>query len=373
MPPGPATSPPPVALADQRVALLLPLTGPQAALGNAMLRAAQLALGDSGPQLDVRDTGGIPDGAANATRAALEAHDTMILGPLTGPETAAAAAVAGRTPILAFTSDRSQGHPGVWTLGLEPEQQVERLVDALAAHGKGRLVAVLPDNAFGSALAAGLTRSAGRLAAPPDIRRYVTGKGPDLDAALRGASDYATRHGVVQAHIKAAHDAGDEAGEQAARAEPVPPLAFDALMLAEAGPLLRAVGRDLGADDITAAGVQVVGPATWMREATGVPGLAGAWFAAPDPVAREDFVRAYTARYNAPPQPIADLAYDAARLARTALEDPAGLTRSQGFIGVDGPLVLLPDGQVRRSLALFAVAPGGAQVLEPGPALNAGS
>lgn len=103
---------PVMAVTDYRVAILLPMTGPQAGLGQSMLQAAQLALGKDGPQLDVQDTGGTPTGATNATRKALAAHDTLIIGPLTAPETAAAAAIAQGVPILAFTSDRQQARPG---------------------------------------------------------------------------------------------------------------------------------------------------------------------------------------------------------------------------------------------------------------------
>ena len=75
---------------SQKVAVLLPLTGPNAALGTELRQAVQLALGVDGPQLDVRDTAGTPTGATAAAQAALADGDGMILGPLTAPETAAA-------------------------------------------------------------------------------------------------------------------------------------------------------------------------------------------------------------------------------------------------------------------------------------------
>jgi len=45
----------------------------------------------------------------------------------------------------------------------------------------------------------------------------------------------------------------------------------------------------------------------------------------------------------------------------------ASLTQPAGFIGVDGWLALLPDGQVRRALAVFAIERGGPQMVEPAP------
>ncbi len=365
---------PPMALTDRRVAILLPMTGPQAAIGKSLLQAAQLAFGTDGPQLDVQDTGGTPTGATMATRAARAARDTMILGPLTAGETAAAAAVAQGTPILAFTSDRQQARPAVWTLGIEPEQQVERLVQALASHGKTRIVAVLPDNIFGDALAAGLTRSSTQLPQPPDVHRYATGRAEALEAALRDATGFAERRGAIEARAKAARESGADDAEDEARAisaEPVPPPNFDALLLAESGELLKLTANALGTFDVHMPEVQVVGPATWAREASALRGLYGAWYAAPDPVAREDFVRAYTARYQQPPNPYADLAYDAARLARNAVADPIMLTRPRGWVGVDGGYILLPDGRTVRSLAVFAIGPNGPQMVEPAPPLTA--
>jgi branched-chain amino acid transport system substrate-binding protein len=376
-PPASAPTMPMGTAADRHLAILLPLTGPNAGLGRDMLKAAQLALGTDGPQLDVRDTAGTPGGAAEAARAAVTAHDTIIIGPLTASETAAAAGAAQGTPVLAFTSDRQQARPGVWTLGITPEQQVERLMHALKDHGKTRLTAVLPDNAFGNALANGLSMTNGVLPLPADIHRYVTGRPASLTEALRDATGYADRRGSIEARVKAARELGDETGEEQAKAisaEPIPPPNFDSLLLAEGGPLLQTTAAALGPTyDIRPSEVQIVGPATWAREAASLRGLDGAWYAAPDPVAREDFVRAYTARYGASPPAYADLAYDAARLARNAVLDPSILLRPQGFAGVDGPFALLPDGHLRRGLAVFAIAPGGPRIVDPAPANAAGS
>ena len=141
--------------AGQRVAILLPLSGPRADIGQAMLHAAQLALdGPGAPPLDVKDTGGTPDGAAAAAQAAIAEGAGLILGPLTSPETAAVAPVAraANVAVLAFTNDPSQAQPGVWTLGITPGQQVRRLVAAAQAQGKSQFAALLPDTDFGHAM-----------------------------------------------------------------------------------------------------------------------------------------------------------------------------------------------------------------------------
>jgi len=139
-----------------RVAILLPLSGPHADQGQPMLHAAQLALDAPGaPALIVKDTGGTPPGAAAAAQAALADGAGLILGPLTSGETAAVAPVAraANVAVLAFTNDPAQIQPGVWPLGITPGEQVRRLVTAVQAEGKTRIAAMLPDNAFGRVMA----------------------------------------------------------------------------------------------------------------------------------------------------------------------------------------------------------------------------
>jgi branched-chain amino acid transport system substrate-binding protein len=99
--------------------------------------------------------------------------------------------------------------------------------------------------------------------------------------------------------------------------------------------------------------------------------VSGAWYAAPDNATRSDLEREYTAKYGSPPSPLADLAFDAASVAKVAVgpagADTAILTQPGGFVGTDGWFTLLPDGQVRRGLAVFRIERGGPQLIDPAP------
>ncbi len=343
-----------------------------------MLQAMQLALAQPGsPPLDVRDTGSTPDGAAAAARAALANGDGLILGPLTAGETAAVAPVAqgASVPVLAFTSDSAQGRPGVWPLGITPEQQVRRLAGAVQAEGKMRIAAVLPQNAFGDALARGLTEATvGGAVVAAKVDRYTPSDFASLDAAMKDVADYSNRRGAIEARQQAADAANDPAGRRAAALvgqETPPPAPFDALLLGAVADQLVEATPLLAAYDIRPDQVRIMGPALWARDAARLPPLAGSWFAAPDPSTRQPFVDAFSAKYGAPPPPLASLAYDAAGLARVSAGpagfDARGLQRPEGFAGSDGVLALMPDGLVRRGLAIFEVDAGGSHVVEPAP------
>jgi hypothetical protein len=373
------TAPPaaPPASAGRRVTILLPLTGPTAEVGQAMLRAAQLSLDQPGaPPLDARDTGGTPGGAADAAKLAIAAGTGLLLGPLTAGETAAVAplAKAAGIPVLAFTSDASLAQPGVWTLGITPAQQVRRLVLAVQAEGKTRIAAVLPSNAFGDAMASGVTAAAGGAGlAAPSVLRYGNGFAA-LNAALKNVSGFDARRGSAEQQEPAAPVSGDVDGRRRAK-EParqtLSPPPIDALLLGAAGEQLGQALPLLAFYDIGPEQVRILGPALWGRDASRLSALSGAWYAAPDPAQRAPFEQSYAAKYNAPPRDLASLAYDAAGVARVTADSggfaPGALTRPEGFTGADGLLGLQPDGQARRGLAIFEIDHGGSHVVQPAP------
>lgn len=373
--PGFATS----SASGQRVALLAPLTGPNAERGTALAQAAKLALDAPGaPPLDVLDTQGTPDGAAAAAHTALANGAGLILGPLTAAETAAASQVATPAGIgmLAFTSDVGQQRPGVWVLGLTPQQQVRRLVVASMGQGKSHFAALLPANEFGRAMSDALIQAATSAGAgSPDIRMVEGASMSSANSAVRDLSGYAGRRGPLDAQIKAARALATPEGRKTAvelSKRPIPPPLFDALLLAATGDQLGQITSLLPYYDVDRPAVRVLGPALWANPAArGGADLTGAWYAAPDPATRGQFDQQYTTRFGQPAPGLADLAYDAAAIARVVASgggfSAASLARPEGFAGVDGVLGLQPDGSVRRGLALFEIQRGGAQMIEPAP------
>lgn len=360
------------------VAILLPMSGPQAALGTAMLKAAQMALAPPGsPLLDVKDTQGDAGHAAQAAQQAIAAGDVMIIGPLTAGETAAVAGVSqpAGISVLAFTSDPAAASGGVWTLGLTPGEQMRRLVLAARDDGRQQIAAVLPQGALGDALQTALSEATteANMAAPNIVR-----SDPGVDgfiAALKTVSNYAGRHEEVAAHIKALENDTDPAARlQAATlaAQPAPPPPFDAVLIGESGPTLEAASGDMAAYDITPPQVRILGPALWSQQAARLGKLAGAWYAAFDATTRAEFATAYQTKYGTEPPAIADFAFDAAAIARVLAGEhdfsANAITRAEGFSGVDGAMLLLPDGHVRRGLAIYQIDPGGgAHIVSPAP------
>ncbi len=333
--------------AGRRIAILLPLSGSNAPLGQSMLLAAKLAFA-SGPDnaFDTQDTKGTADGAAAAARAASAAGAGIIVGPLTAPEATAVTPVAqaDHIPVLAFTSDSSKARPGVWPLGLTPEQQVRTLVRAAAAGGQRRIGAILPANPFGDFLAAGLTPAALEAGLPPPLVLRFDGQS--------GLDNVITQMG----------NSGGAVGA---------PPAIDALLLGTTADVTLRILPHLTSAGLGPGRVRLLGTALWGRDAAKLAPLAGAWFAGPPAPTLKVFEDNYLAHYGAAPRDIASIAYDAAAAAHAA-STPSGidlnvLLNPAGFAGANGVFRLLPDGTVRRSLALFEIGTSGLQSREAPP------
>lgn len=335
----------PTAPAGRRIALLLPLSGSNAPLGQSMLLSAKLAFEpNSTSAFDTQDTKGTPDGAASAMRAAIDAGAGIVVGPLTAGETAAVTpvATARNVAVLALTSDSTKARAGIWTLGLTPGQQVRTLVRAAAADNKRRIGAILPSGAFGDSIVTGLGPAAAEAGLPPPlILRYQSQS--SLDAA------------VVQMGTPS----------DAPGSSPGNPLAIDALLLGTPAETTIKILPDLIRLGMGPDRIRLLGTALWARDTTKLAPLAGAWFAGPPAETLKVFTDNYISHYGTTPRDVGSLAFDAAAAAH-AVTGPNGIDLSvlvnpSGFAGANGVFRLFPDGRVQRSLAIFEIGPTGLQ------------
>lgn len=363
------------------VALLVPLTGPYGGIGHSIEQAVKLAFSAPGaPRLDVENTGGTATGAASAAQNAIGKGAGLILGPLTMVETRAVTPIAqsAGVNVLAFTNDDSMARPGVWPLGISPDQQVGRVVSYAIESGRTRTAAILPDDQFGRLMATALRRTTTRLGAPPPRIGYYSSSFSSLNATTRNISQFDSRGAGLMARIRAARDQDSAAGRRLAaklRSEPVPPPPFDSLLLGATGEDLAELQTFLPYYEAGPPQVQLMGPALWSSRAKAMAThevLRGAIYAAPDPAAGLPFDQKFQATYGgAMPPSIDKVAFDAAAISVLAAHEggfkTAVLTESRGFSGTDGPLRLLPNGHVERGLAVFRIEPDGPKVVSPAP------
>ena len=325
-----------------KIGLLLPLSGQQAGLGRELYNAAEMGLfevGDERFTLLVEDTA-TPAGADSAARKLLAQGAKVLLGPVFGPDARKIAPIAqgARVPVLAFTNDRSAAQPGVYIMGVTPQDQVDRVVSYAASQGMKRFAILAPTSPYGNLVTQSFREA------------VVNSNGILAQQSLYdpNSPDYT---GVV---------------EQLATFYQDNP--FDVLMLPEGGAKLRQLAPLLPAFQLDTQTLQVLGTGLWATDTTLAQetGLSGAWFATTAPQRWQDFAERYRSIYGTKPDQRTGLVYDAITLvvALGKAEAPdyseAALTNVDGFSGVNGVFRLNVDGTVERALAVMEVAPGGA-------------
>ncbi len=376
---------PPGIVAPVMVGLLLPLTGPHRALGQALRDAAFLALFElANPRLVLlpRDTGGTAAGARLAATELTRLGVELILGPVfrEAVEGAAPVARAGGVNIVAFSTDRSVAGDGVYLLGFSPEQQIERVLGYAAGRGLWRYAALAPDSAYGLAVVREMEAVLTRHGAELTNVAYYAPDGSDAAEVVMRLARYQQRKRQLVRRRAELRARGGAAARRELRllreADTFGALPFEALLLPEGGRVLRAVAPLLLYYDIDSAQVRVLGTGLWDDTGTTrEPALLGGWFAAPTPEAAGDFQRRFEAAYGHRPPRIASLAYDAAALAavlagieRGPRFDHATLTSASGFAGNDGIFRFRQDGIAERGLAVLEVTEDGFRVLSEAPA-----
>lgn len=346
------------ALPPVKIGLLVPLSGPHAALGQAMLQSAQLALFDMGYdsfELIPRDT---DEGGQRAAQSAADAGAQMILGPVFAPDVRAAQPVARRYNInmVAFSTDWSLADSNTFVMGFLPFAQVQRVASYAAARGYRNIGILAPESDYGNAVIATWNSIANRT-------------GMMTAATTRFAEGQNDLSGIVGGFAR--HDT-------AAAGNGAPP-PYDAVFLPVGGEQARAAANALTYYNLTPRAVRRLGTGLWDDPALAAePGLAGAWFAAPAPDLRRGFERRYTEAYGQPAPRLATLAYDATALAAVLARngyynmgrpafDRAAITNPNGFAGIDGIFRFRPDGLVERGLAVMEFKNGQIVQIDPAP------
>jgi ABC-type branched-subunit amino acid transport system substrate-binding protein len=328
-----------------RVAVLVPLSGPNAGVGTSIANAANLALLDSGGdriRIAVYDTA--KGGAAAAANEAVADGSGLFLGPLLAEDVRAVAPVArgAGVPLIAFSNDVSVAGDGVYVMGFSPGQSVERVVEFARGRGAERFAALVPDTIYGTrasqAMVQAVLHAGGRLV---------------------GTQSYGRGTPALRTAIAALGAAGG----------------YDALLIADGGRIAATAAPLIRAGPSATA--HILGTELWATESDlgRTPGLRGAWYASVADGMFNQLRSRYRARYGTNPYRLASLGYDAVLLAvrigrdwRIGRAFPEGALRDAGgFAGVDGAFRFGRNGVAERSLEVLEVTAAGTSVVAAAP------
>ena len=318
-----------------RIALLLPVTGPDAEVGQSIANATALALADTkvtNIRMVTYDTG---LGVAAATQRAIADGNKLILGPLRADNVIEVAEIArpAAVPIISFSNDIGVAGQNVFLLGHLPNQSIERVVLYAKSRGLNRFAGVVASNVYGQRAQSNIT------------------------TAVRAA-------GGILVGIQESN--GTAASAEAAARRLAQMGAIDAILVADTGRAAITTVPALRRGGLRTA--KILGTDLWNIDGTlaGSPPMYGAMFASVSDTLYTQYATKYRARFGKAPLRLSSLGYDSvllvARVARNWVPGtrfPVGqLTDPQGFIGVDGAFRFNANGLTDRMLEVQEIQAG---------------
>lgn len=332
----------PTDTARHRVALLVPLSGPNAGVGQSLANATQLALLDTRNEQIRITTYDTNSGAVAAAQHAIADGNQLILGPLLAADVRAVMPVArsAGVPVISFSNDAGVAGNGAYLMGNLPTQSITRVVDYAQSQGVTTFAGLVPNGLYGERASTAFLR-----AVEADGGKVVS------------LQIYSS--GTLSSAVSKLGQAGP----------------YQALLVADnsatASGVVAVVRRAGGG------GAHILGTDQWNLDsalASKAP-LNGAWFASVSDALYRQYAAKYRARFGTSPFRLSSMGYDAVLLTiRIARDWPIGrpfpesrLRDSGGFSGLDGAFRFGRDGTAERALEVQEVRGGTTVVVSPAP------
>jgi branched-chain amino acid transport system substrate-binding protein len=327
-----------------RVALIVPLTGPNAQVGRSIANATTMALLDTKTEkvrVTTYDSGTDPAGAA---RKAIAEGNKLILGPLTAEEVKAVAPIAraAKVPVVGYSNDASVAGNGVYLLGYAPGQSIERVIAFARAKGAKNFAALVPKGVYGERAGTAFLSAV-----------------KEAGGTAVGMETFDRSNASVTAAVKRLSTQSS----------------YDALLVADLARIAVQVAPQVRTAGATNA--RLLGTELWNTETNlgAHEALRGAWFASVSDGLYRTLASKYRTSYGATPYRLASLGYDAVLLTVRIAQDwkpgtdfpAARLTDADGFAGIDGAFRFGRDGLAERALEVQQVNSEGSFVVDPAP------
>lgn len=334
----------PTDTARNRVALLVPMSGSNAGVGQSIANATTLALLDTKADKVRITTYDTATGAAAAASRAIADGNRLILGPLLAEDARAVGPIAARAnvPVISFSNDVSVAGNGVFLMGYNPNQSIERVVGFAREKGLSRFGALVPRGTYGERSGTALLRAVEQAGGTVVSMQTFDRTAASMTAAVR----------KLQASSS-----------------------YDALLIADSGRVAVQVAPIVRKNGGAAA--RLLGTELWNTESTitASPALSGAWFASVSDGLYRQLATKYRARYGSTPFRLSSLGYDAVLLTVRIAQDwkpgtpfpTARLRDDGGFSGIDGAFRFGRNGVAERALEVSQVGAGSFSVVDAAP------
>lgn len=363
------------------MAVLLPMTGPNAAVGNIVRNAVEVAILQRTPKnltVSFYDTN---DNAQTAISTALGKSPDVIIGPFFSGDTRYIRDTGvNNAPVLSFTSDVSAVGRGVMTMALLPTNGTEAIVQEMSRDKIKSFIILAPDTESGH-LMAGTAKNAAYIYDIPlsGIYYYQENNTESIKNATIGASMNKARSAanirakeilsdILTKNTLSAEETADLTAQldNISKTDTLGPLPYDGILFLGNGDDTESLASFLRYYGVGAKDARFYGTALWDgSDITSDFTMSGAKYVALPEISPE-FTNIYEQLSGNKISHLAAFGYDATNMAINMMysdkSTAAYLLDPSGYIGSSGLFKLIPDGTNHRALRIMKLNTSGTAI-----------
>ncbi len=361
-----------------QIGLLLPLSGKQKDLGQALANAATMSLFEndlnSNIELVFIDTKETPEEAKKAFDELLNRKIKIAIGPVfsSSVEAIAKDAVQNKITLISLSNNQElsrkiSNEGGVFLAGIMPEAQIDKIVNYSLDQGKQNFAIISPNNQYGNTVTT-IFKKIVKTREGNFITAEFYKNSDDIDRVVNRVITSFAISPALKAKKGAVINESDRSYPQV-------------IFIPESGKILSKITASLKRQNVDERNFQIAGTNQWDDISTlNDKNLIGGWFAAPQNEKFRNFEKVYYQNFGKFPPRISSIAYDSVLaisnlLAANNFQEPKlsdfinyQPAPKNGFEGIDGQFRFLPNGLVQRNLAILKIANGRFEVIDqPAP------
>ncbi len=365
----------------RNIAVLLPLSGDNAAAGRAVRTSVEMAILEKNPSGLTASFYDTAKGDISETiNTVISTNPDAIIGPMFSKNVRMLRdEKSSELPVLSFTSDAESLGDGAMTMALMPINSVETIVREIANDGAKNFIVIAPNTASGRMMAGAAQGAAQHYDLPMVGLFYYNEndsesiKDMTIAASMNKARVAANTRArqvlsdiMVNEQLSAVEKSSIEYQlDKLSKMETLGRVPYDAILFLGNGNDTLTVSSFLRYYDVGSRDVRFYGTALWdgATEILSDYTMSGAKFAVL-PGMNENFVALYQQMSGMAPNRLSSFGYDAANMAINMIY--SGKTGSQyllatnGYVGMDGMFRLMPNGESQRGLRIMALDGSGA-------------
>lgn len=355
-----------------RMAVLLPLSGDNAAIGKTIRTSVEMATLKNAPK---NLTVSFYDTAKNLNETistVLATNPEIIIGPVFSADAQTLRnAKPEQLPVLSFTSDADALGDGLMTMNLMPSNGIEAIVREMISDKVNRFIILAPDTDSGHLIAGTAKSAADIYDLPLSGIFYYDSANPD---SIKSTASRASMHSArTAAHTRARQVLSDilvneqltpieksklhAQLEKLERTETIGNVPYDAVLFLGNGDDTKSLASYLRYFDVSARDARFYGTTMWDgSDIASDTTMVGAKFATM-PNTNPEFSTQYAQISGTVPNRLATFGYDATNMAIGMIysnkSNAAYLLDPSGYMGTDGLFRMQPTGASERALRIM--------------------